>query len=144
MERNPDVGLMLVDWNMPEMNGLDLIRTVRARRAYDAVRILMVTSEAQGEQVTRALNAGANEYLMKPFNKDVLVALQQGRVPLPPQHLAQLGSGPQGRQVAGLPGRRPLPRRVGPARAPDRGVPRRGGRLGAAPGRARRPGTRPA
>jgi two-component system chemotaxis response regulator CheY len=74
LKQNPDVELMLVDWNMPQMNGFDLVRAVRAQRAYDAVRILMVTSEAQSEQVTRALNAGANEYLMKPFNKDVLVA----------------------------------------------------------------------
>jgi two-component system chemotaxis response regulator CheY len=71
---NPDIELMLVDWNMPHMNGLDFIRTLRSNRAYDGVRILMVTSEAQGEQVTRALDAGANEYLMKPFTKDVLVA----------------------------------------------------------------------
>ena len=42
--------------------------------AYDGVRILMVTSESQSEQVNQALKAGANEYLMKPFNKDVLVA----------------------------------------------------------------------
>ena len=74
MERNPGIDLMLVDWNMPQMNGFDFLRTVRSQRAYDAVRILMVTSEARGEQVTQALNAGANEYLMKPFNKDVLVA----------------------------------------------------------------------
>ena len=74
MKRNPNVELMLVDWNMPEMNGFDLIRAIRAERAYDGVRILMVTSEAQGEKVTQALSAGANEYLMKPFNKDVLVA----------------------------------------------------------------------
>jgi two-component system, chemotaxis family, chemotaxis protein CheY len=74
MKGNPDVELMLVDWNMPEMNGFDLIRAIRAERAYDRVRILMVTSEAQGEKVTQALSAGANEYLMKPFNKDVLVA----------------------------------------------------------------------
>ncbi len=74
IKRNPDVGLMLVDWNMPEMDGFDFIRAVRSQPAYDPVRILMVTSEAQGEQVTRALNAGANEYLMKPFNKDVLMA----------------------------------------------------------------------
>jgi two-component system chemotaxis response regulator CheY len=74
MERNPDVELMLVDWNMPQMNGYDLLRAVRARRAYDRVRILMVTSEAQSEQVIKALSAGANEYLMKPFNKDVLMA----------------------------------------------------------------------
>jgi two-component system, chemotaxis family, chemotaxis protein CheY len=72
--RNPDVDLMLVDWNMPEMNGFDFIRTIRADHAYDAVRILMVTSESQSEQVIQALNAGANEYLMKPFNKDVLMA----------------------------------------------------------------------
>ena len=74
MKLNPDVELMLVDWNMPEMNGLDFIRTVRAERAYDGVRILMVTSEAEAVQVTRALAAGADEYLMKPFSKEVLVA----------------------------------------------------------------------
>jgi two-component system chemotaxis response regulator CheY len=74
MKQNPDIELLLVDWNMPEMNGLDFIRTVRANRAYDGAQILMVTSEAQGEKVAEALAAGANEYLMKPFNKDVLVA----------------------------------------------------------------------
>jgi two-component system chemotaxis response regulator CheY len=74
MKRHPEIELMLVDWNMPEMNGFDLIRAIRAEHAHDAVRILMVTSEAQGEQVNRALRAGANEYLMKPFNKDVLLA----------------------------------------------------------------------
>jgi two-component system chemotaxis response regulator CheY len=74
LQRNPDIELMLVDWNMPEMNGFDFLRAVRSQRAFDAVRILMVTSEAEGGQVTRALQAGANEYLMKPFNKDVLVA----------------------------------------------------------------------
>jgi two-component system chemotaxis response regulator CheY len=74
LKQNPNIELMLVDWNMPEMNGYDLLLTVRSQRAYDTVRILMVTSEAQSEQVTQALSAGANEYLMKPFNKEVLVA----------------------------------------------------------------------
>ena len=74
MKSNPDIELLLVDWHMPQMNGFDFIRIVRSQRAYDRVRILMVTSEAQGEQVAEALRAGANEYLMKPFNKDVLVA----------------------------------------------------------------------
>jgi len=74
LKLNPDVELMLVDWHMPQMNGLDFINAVRSDSAFDDARILMVTSEAQGEQVTRALNAGANEYLMKPFTKDVLVA----------------------------------------------------------------------
>ena len=74
LKRHPDIELLLVDWNMPEMNGYELLRAVRAQRAYDRVRILMVTSEAQSEQVIKALSAGANEYLMKPFNRDVLVA----------------------------------------------------------------------
>jgi two-component system chemotaxis response regulator CheY len=74
MRRHPEVELLLVDWNMPQMNGFDFLRAVRAQRAYDSVRILMVTSESQHEQVVRALSAGANEYLMKPFNKDILVA----------------------------------------------------------------------
>jgi two-component system chemotaxis response regulator CheY len=74
LQKVPDVDLMLVDWNMPVMNGLDFISAVRAQRAYDAVRILMVTSEAEAAQVTRALQAGADEYLMKPFTKEVLLA----------------------------------------------------------------------
>jgi two-component system chemotaxis response regulator CheY len=74
MDRHPDIELLLVDWNMPEMNGFDFIRAIRSEPAYNRVRILMVTSEARGEQVSRALSAGANEYLMKPFGKDVLVA----------------------------------------------------------------------
>ena len=69
-----DVGVVLVDWNMPEMNGLEFIRAVRADRAYDPVRILMVTTETEQEQVVRALEAGANEYVMKPFTREILVA----------------------------------------------------------------------
>ena len=65
---------MLVDWNMPVMDGLEFVRAVRAQPALSAMRILMVTSESEASQVTRALEAGANEYLMKPFNKDILVA----------------------------------------------------------------------
>jgi two-component system chemotaxis response regulator CheY len=74
MRENPDVELVLVDWNMPEMNGLEYLRAVRGKRMYDAVRIMMVTSECEQEQVLRALEAGANEYLMKPFTKEVLIA----------------------------------------------------------------------
>lgn len=74
LRRSPDVELALVDWNMPEMNGLEFIIAVRSQRTYNRLRILMVTTETESEQVTRALNAGANEYLMKPFTKDVLIA----------------------------------------------------------------------
>jgi two-component system chemotaxis response regulator CheY len=74
LEQNQDIELVLVDWNMPVMNGLEFIQAVRAQRAYDGVRIMMVTTETDSEQVARALNAGANEYVMKPFSKEILVA----------------------------------------------------------------------
>lgn len=74
LERSPEVALVLVDWNMPEMNGLDFIKAVRARRDYDHIRIVMVTTETEQEQVLRALEAGANEYVMKPFTKEILIA----------------------------------------------------------------------
>ena len=74
LRQTPDVDLILVDWNMPEMNGLDFIRAVRSDRANDAIRIMMVTTETEQEQVIRALDAGATEYLMKPFSKDTLLA----------------------------------------------------------------------
>jgi two-component system, chemotaxis family, chemotaxis protein CheY len=74
LRAHDDVELVLVDWNMPEMNGLEFVQAVRAQRQYDAVRIMMVTTETEQEQVVRALGAGANEYLMKPFTKEVLFA----------------------------------------------------------------------
>ncbi len=74
LQRSPAVELLLVDWNMPAMNGLEFIKAVRADPTYRGVRILMVTSEAETAQVKMALEAGADEYLMKPFTKDVLVA----------------------------------------------------------------------
>jgi two-component system chemotaxis response regulator CheY len=70
----PGAELVLVDWNMPEMNGLEFIKAVRAERAFDAVRIMMVTTETEQDQVIRALDAGANEYVMKPFTREILVA----------------------------------------------------------------------
>jgi two-component system chemotaxis response regulator CheY len=74
LRQAPDLGLALVDWNMPVMDGLEFIKAVRAERAYDGLRLVMVTTEAEGEQVARALAAGANEYVMKPFTREVLVA----------------------------------------------------------------------
>ena len=66
----PDV--LLVDWNMPEMNGYDLVRAVRGDSQYDKVPLMMVTSETELGQMAKALEAGANEYVMKPFTKDVI------------------------------------------------------------------------
>ena len=66
----PDVAL--VDWNMPEMNGLELVQALRADARWAEVPIVMVTTETEMSQVMRALEAGANEYIMKPFTPDIL------------------------------------------------------------------------
>jgi two-component system chemotaxis response regulator CheY len=74
LERSTDIDLVLVDWNMPVMDGLEFIQTVRAQRHFDSIRIVMVTTEAEHTQVMRAMQAGANEYVMKPFTKEILAA----------------------------------------------------------------------
>jgi two-component system chemotaxis response regulator CheY len=67
------VDLALVDWNMPEMNGYEFVRTIRAQQMYDGVLLMMVTTETEMEKVVRALAAGANEYVMKPFTQEVIL-----------------------------------------------------------------------
>jgi two-component system chemotaxis response regulator CheY len=67
------VQLALVDWNMPEMSGLELVEAVRSDSAFADLRIVMVTTETELSQVSRALEAGADEYLMKPFTRDDVV-----------------------------------------------------------------------
>jgi two-component system chemotaxis response regulator CheY len=62
----------LVDWDMPEMNGIAFVHAVRANPAYRHLRIVMVTKETRLHNVKEALEAGADEYIMKPFTKDVV------------------------------------------------------------------------
>jgi two-component system chemotaxis response regulator CheY len=66
------VSLVLADWNMPEMNGLELVRELRQRPEFSKLKIVMVTTEAELGHMTSALQAGANEYVMKPFTKEIL------------------------------------------------------------------------
>jgi two-component system, chemotaxis family, chemotaxis protein CheY len=75
LERLEEVGpveVALVDWNMPHMNGFEFIQAVRADKQYEDVQIVMVTTETEIEQMTKALEAGANEYIMKPFSQEVI------------------------------------------------------------------------
>jgi two-component system chemotaxis response regulator CheY len=71
LESGP-LDLALVDWNMPVMTGYELICEVRSRRELDGMAIMMVTTETEIDQMQRALEAGANEYVMKPFSQDIL------------------------------------------------------------------------
>ncbi len=73
MEAVADVTLALVDWNMPEMNGYEFVQAVRALDSYNSTKLMMVTTETEMDQVILALEAGADEYVMKPFTKDVIM-----------------------------------------------------------------------
>ena len=68
----PDV--VLVDWNMPVMDGLTFIKSVRTRSGLRGMTIMMVTTESEQGQIVRALAAGAHEYVIKPFTAEVIEA----------------------------------------------------------------------
>jgi len=61
----------LVDWNMPVMGGLEMVEVLR-REGFDDLKVMMVTTEADNDFILRALDAGADEYLMKPFDGEAL------------------------------------------------------------------------
>jgi len=63
--------LALIDWNMPVMNGLEMLAALRAQ-GFGDLKVMIVTTEAENEFIVRALNCGADEYLMKPFNEQAL------------------------------------------------------------------------
>ena len=62
----------LVDWNMPVMSGLELMQAAREDHALDGMKIVMVTTEAENDHIESALMAGADEYLLKPFDEEGL------------------------------------------------------------------------
>ncbi len=66
------VNLVLADWNMPEMNGLELLKQLRLDPDLASLKVIMVTTETELDHMVCALEAGANEYVMKPFTKDIL------------------------------------------------------------------------
>ena len=77
----PDMAF--VDWNMPVMNGLDLVTAVRSDPELQRLRLVMVSSESELGQIAVALDAGADEYIVKPFTGDALaekIALVTGAV----------------------------------------------------------------
>lgn len=84
LERIFPIDLAMVDWNMPGMDGLELLKKLRSSPAYGELKIVMVTTESEAEQMSAALEAGANEYVMKPFTIEILIdKLRLAAVPMP-------------------------------------------------------------
>jgi two-component system chemotaxis response regulator CheY len=65
--------VVLVDWNMPVMGGLEMVRSIRSDLRWNCMKILMVTTESESGFIAAALDAGADEYLMKPFDEEGLI-----------------------------------------------------------------------
>ncbi|SPJ23595.1 response regulator [Palleronia abyssalis] len=69
------VSLVVCDLNMPNMNGIEMIKKVREDRRFDGIPVVMLTTEAQKEKMLEAKEAGAAGWLVKPFNEEKLVAV---------------------------------------------------------------------
>jgi two-component system, chemotaxis family, chemotaxis protein CheY len=65
---------ILLDWNMPKMDGYDFLRVLRRLPGGDGPKVVFCTTENDVAHIARALHAGANEYIMKPFDKDIVEA----------------------------------------------------------------------
>ncbi|MEW6411923.1 MAG: response regulator [Candidatus Zixiibacteriota bacterium] len=73
---NTDIGLILMDWNMPRMSGIDALKKLRADNV--SAPIVMVTTEGEKQKVIEAIKAGANDFLIKPFTpKDITAKLEK-------------------------------------------------------------------
>ncbi len=72
LNENPDISMLITDWNMPEMNGLELVKKVRSDARFADLPIIMVTTEGGKAEVITALKAGVNNYIVKPFTPQVL------------------------------------------------------------------------
>ena len=74
LESNADnLDLILVDWNMPVMNGIEFVEHVRSKSEYDDHKIVMVTTETEPARMARALMSGVDEFVMKPFTDEILL-----------------------------------------------------------------------
>lgn len=68
-----DIALMLLDWNMPVLNGMDVIRIMRDEASLRNIPVLMVSTESETKRIQEALNAGAQGYVTKPFTSEQLI-----------------------------------------------------------------------
>ena len=68
----PDI--VVCDWNMPKLSGLELLKTIRGNPGYAGIAFLMLTAEKQKEEVVTAIKEGVNDYLVKPFDESALMA----------------------------------------------------------------------
>ena len=67
-----DIKLILLDWNMPGMNGMDFLKAIKSHSFYKHIPVMMITTESEKESIIKAVQAGVNNYLLKPFKTEEL------------------------------------------------------------------------
>ena len=72
LKEHDDVQLILLDWNMPEMNGIEFLRAVKDQPALTKIPVIMLTTESERRKMIEAIEAGAKHYLTKPFQPETL------------------------------------------------------------------------
>lgn len=72
LKKNPDIEFIVSDWNMPKMTGIELLKTVRADPKFKHLPFLMVTAEAEKENIIEAVKSGVSNYVVKPFTGQTL------------------------------------------------------------------------
>ncbi|MBF0621714.1 MAG: response regulator [Magnetococcales bacterium] len=73
-ESGQEIGLILLDWNMPGMNGLEVLQTVKGDARWQHIPVMMVTTEGEKEYIVKSIQAGAAHYLTKPFTQEDMAA----------------------------------------------------------------------
>jgi len=72
LKEHEDVRLILLDWNMPEMNGIEFLRAIKDRPGLSEIPVIMLTTESERRKMIEAIEAGAKHYLTKPFQPETL------------------------------------------------------------------------
>jgi len=72
LQENPGIQLVISDWNMPNMTGLEFLKKVRADGKFSALPFVLLTAESEQAQVVEAIQAGVSGYIVKPFNTEAL------------------------------------------------------------------------
>lgn len=72
LKEDSSVDVILLDWNMPEMDGMETLEAIKANPQYDHIKIVMMTTENKSEKIMMAMDKGADEYIMKPLTKEVI------------------------------------------------------------------------
>lgn len=72
-DHHKEIGLILLDWNMPGMNGMELLQLIKGNKDFKHIPVMMVTTESEKENIVRAIQAGAEHYVVKPFSMEELI-----------------------------------------------------------------------